>query len=33
LRLHLLASVHGLSIGFVLTGAKADERATPQADT
>ena len=28
LRLHLLATVHGLPIGFALTGAKADERAT-----
>ena len=27
LRLHLLATVHGLPIGFALTGAKADERA------
>ncbi|MBB2892711.1 IS982 family transposase [Flexivirga oryzae] len=26
LRLHLLATVHGLPIGFALTGAKADER-------
>ena len=28
LRLHLLCTVHGLPIGFALTGAKADERAT-----
>jgi hypothetical protein len=28
LRLHLLAAVHGLPVGFALTGAKADERAT-----
>ena len=28
LRLHLLATVHGLPVGFALTGAKADERAT-----
>jgi Transposase DDE domain len=26
LRLHLLATLHGLPIGFALTGAKADER-------
>ena len=26
LRLHLLATVHGLPVGFALTGAKADER-------
>jgi len=26
LRLHLLCTVHGLSVGFALTGAKADER-------
>ncbi len=26
LRLHLVATLHGLPIGFVLTGAKADER-------
>jgi hypothetical protein len=25
LRLHLLATLHGLPIGWVLTGAKADE--------
>jgi len=28
LRLHLLATLHGLPIGFALTGAKADERQT-----
>jgi hypothetical protein len=28
LRLHLLATVHGLPVGFALTGAKADERHT-----
>jgi hypothetical protein len=28
LRLHLLCTVHGLPVGFALTGAKADERAT-----
>jgi len=27
LRLHLLCTVHGLPVGFALTGAKADERA------
>ena len=26
LRLHLIATVHGLPVGFALTGAKADER-------
>ena len=26
LRLHLLATLHGLPVGFALTGAKADER-------
>jgi hypothetical protein len=26
LRLHLIATLHGLPIGFALTGAKADER-------
>ena len=26
LRLHLLCTLHGLPVGFVLTGAKADER-------
>jgi hypothetical protein len=26
LRLHLLTTLHGLPIGFALTGAKADER-------
>ena len=26
LRLHLLCTLHGLSVGYVLTGAKADER-------
>ena len=28
LRLHLLCTVHGLPVGFALTGAKADERQT-----
>ncbi len=28
LRLHLLCTVHGLPVGFALTGAKADERIT-----
>lgn len=28
LRLHMLATVHGLPVGFALTGAKADERHT-----
>ena len=28
LRLHLVATVHGLPVGFALTGAKADERET-----
>jgi hypothetical protein len=28
LRLHLIATVHGLPVGFALTGAKADERQT-----
>jgi DDE family transposase len=28
LRLHLLCTVHGLPVGFALTGAKADERHT-----
>jgi Transposase DDE domain len=28
LRLHLIATLHGLPIGFALTGAKADERQT-----
>lgn len=28
LRLHLVATVHGLPVGFALTGAKADERQT-----
>lgn len=28
LRLHLLCTVHGLPVGFALTGAKADERST-----
>ena len=28
LRLHLLCSLHGLPVGFALTGAKADERQT-----
>ncbi len=28
LRLHLLCTLHGLPIGFALTGAKADERQT-----
>ncbi len=28
LRLHLLCTVHGLPVGFALTGAKADERRT-----
>ena len=28
LRLHLLCTLHGLPVGFALTGAKADERAT-----
>ena len=27
LRLHMLATLHGLPVGFALTGAKADERA------
>ncbi len=26
LRLHMLATLHGLPVGFALTGAKADER-------
>ena len=26
LRLHLIATLHGLPVGFALTGAKADER-------
>ena len=26
LRLHLLTTLHGLPVGFALTGAKADER-------
>ena len=26
LRLHLVATLHGLPVGFALTGAKADER-------
>ena len=26
LRLHLLCTLHGLPVGFALTGAKADER-------
>ena len=26
LRLHLVATVHGLPVGWALTGAKADER-------
>jgi len=30
LRLHLVATLHGLPIGFALTGAKADERLTLQ---
>jgi hypothetical protein len=28
LRLHLLCTLHGLPVGFALTGAKADERQT-----
>ena len=28
LRLHMLATLHGLPVGFALTGAKADERTT-----
>jgi hypothetical protein len=28
LRLHLIATVHGVPIAFALTGAKADERQT-----
>jgi hypothetical protein len=28
LRLHLIATLHGLPVGFALTGAKADERET-----
>lgn len=28
LRLHLVCTVHGLPVGWALTGAKADERET-----
>ena len=28
LRLHLLCTLHGLPVGFAVTGAKADERQT-----